>query len=229
MAVTGGLTGPVPELELVAFRDRTAVAERTVVFTDASLGGFSVAALDAEPLADPDAPPGTCCARFHGSISIELPPNNRDVERSGFAAWRTKPPGWTLFGRAVWNCDALAFLALRVKADRSHYFVNLQTDSIVATDLYQHRLFARAPGRWETVYLPFADFVKTHEGRVLRNQEPIPKAGLTTVGLGLIDRIPGPFELRVDRIWVRSPPLNSCCCCTAQTGLQAHRQPITVS
>ena len=211
MAVTGGLTGPVPELELIAFRDPPAVAERTVVFTDASLGGYSVAALDAEPLAVAAAgaapPPGTCCARFHGSISIELPPNNPEVERSGFAAWRTKPPGWTLFGRAAWNCEALDFLALRVKADRSHYFVNLQTDSVVATDLYQHRLFARAPGSWETVYLPFADFVKTHEGRMLRNQEPIPKANLTTVGLGLIDRIPGPFELRIDRIWVRpSPP-----------------------
>jgi NADH dehydrogenase [ubiquinone] 1 alpha subcomplex assembly factor 1 len=94
------------------------------------------------------------------------------VERSGFAAWRTADPGWTLFGRATYNCEALAYLALRVKADNSRYFVNIQADSMVVTDLYQHRLFAKTPGEWETVYVRTPD-----EGRggwgLMRCVDPI--------------------------------------------------------
>ncbi len=45
--------------------------------------------------------------------------------------------------------------------------------------------------------------MKTHLGTVLAAQGDIPKHTLTTVGLGLIDRIPGPFEICIDRIWVR--------------------------
>jgi NADH dehydrogenase [ubiquinone] 1 alpha subcomplex assembly factor 1 len=37
---------------------------------------------------------------------------------------------------------------------------------------------------------------------VLKTQGHFPKSHITTVGLGLIDRIPGPFELCIDRIWV---------------------------
>lgn len=35
------------------------------------------------------------------------------------------------------------------------------------------------------------------QGEMLREK-------VTTVGIGLIDRVPGPFELCIDRIWVRS-------------------------
>ncbi|KAF8249719.1 CIA30-domain-containing protein [Wilcoxina mikolae CBS 423.85] len=200
-----GLAGPVPDVELHSFRDPSTLSSSTKVFTDQGLGGFSTAALTSVPFLPSEtpspSPSPTYYARFHGNISIELPPNRPDVERSGFAAWRTADPGWTLFGRASYNCEALAFLALRVKADNSRYFVNIQADSMVVTDLYQHRLFAKTPGKWETIYIPFTDFVKTHMGKVLKTQGYIPKSSITTVGLGLIDRIPGPFELCIDRIW----------------------------
>ena len=92
-------------------------------------------------------------AKFHGNISIELPKDRPGVERSGFAAWRTADPAWTLFGRVTFNCESHAFLALRVKADTSKYFINLQPDSMVVSDLYQHRLFPKTPGEWETIYV----------------------------------------------------------------------------
>jgi len=92
-------------------------------------------------------------------------------------------------------------MALRVKSDGSKYFVNLQSDSLVPTDLYQHRLFARTPGEWETVYIPFQEFVKTNQGVVLKRQGSMRRDNFTTVGLGLIDGIPGPFDICIDRIW----------------------------
>jgi len=206
----GGLNGPMPEVEFHSFR--TLDSKNYIkVFSDRGHGGYSTAQIDIEPFTPetlpPDVPrpsandPIPTYGKFHGNISIELPKNRPDIERSGYAAWRTVDPQWTLFGKALFNCEAHAYLALRVKSDSSRYFVNLQCDSFVPTDLYQHRLFAKTPGEWETVYIPFADFVKTHLGTVLAAQGDIPKHTLTTIGLGLIDRIPGPFEICIDRIW----------------------------
>jgi NADH dehydrogenase [ubiquinone] 1 alpha subcomplex assembly factor 1 len=189
----GGLNAPVPDLEFVSFRDPSSTSQ-IKVFTDSGFGGFSTASLD---FVDENSG----YARFHGKISTKLPPNRPDIERSGFAGWRTVDPKWTLFGRATFNCEAHRFLAIRLKSDRSRYFVNIQADSIVPEDLYQHRLFVATPGVWETVYIPFQDLVKTHHGGILKAQSFIPKNNLTTVGLGLIDRIPGPFETFIDRIW----------------------------
>lgn len=90
---------------------------------------------------------------FHGNISIELPPDRPHIQRSGYAAWRTLQRRPTIFGRPFWNCDPFAYLALRVKSDGSKYFVNIQTDSIVETDIHQHRLFAKRVGEWEVIHV----------------------------------------------------------------------------
>jgi NADH dehydrogenase [ubiquinone] 1 alpha subcomplex assembly factor 1 len=57
------------------------------------------------------------------------------------------------------DLSAHNFLALRVrlrgsKRTRNSYFVNIQTDGYVTTDLWQHRLyFQRDDGEWEDVYV----------------------------------------------------------------------------
>jgi len=51
------------------------------------------------------------------------------------------------------------YLALRVRSGghprtRNSYFVNIQTDSPISTDLWQHRLFFRTgEGQWEDVFV----------------------------------------------------------------------------
>ncbi|KAF4582996.1 complex I intermediate-associated protein 30 [Ophiocordyceps camponoti-floridani] len=92
------------------------------------------------------------------------PPNRPKTARSGYAAFRTPDQPPTLFGRSVWDVDPYAYLALRVKSDGRAYFVNLQAESVEMTDLHQHRLFVRRPGVWETVLLPWSDFVRTNYG-----------------------------------------------------------------
>lgn len=69
------------------------------------------------------------------------------------------------------------------------------------TDIHQHRLLAETPGEWETVYIPFSEFVRTNNGVVIEPRDLL-RSRLSTVGIGLIDRVPGPFRLAVDRIWV---------------------------
>lgn len=175
------------------------------IICDSDTGGFSTAALDWVPpqpgatLSPKVNPNGH--ARFHGNISIDLPPNKPHIQRTGYAAWRTLDRGLTLFGRSLWDVDHYAYLALRIKSDGRKYFVNVQTDSIVPTDLHQHRLYARRPGEWETVLIKWNEFVRTNHGVVVEPQSEILKQKIRTVGIGLIDRVPGDFDLSIERIW----------------------------
>jgi NADH dehydrogenase [ubiquinone] 1 alpha subcomplex assembly factor 1 len=45
------------------------------------------------------------------------------------------------------------------------------------------------------------EFVRTNHGQVVEPQTEILRQSVKTVGIGLIDRVPGPFELFIERIW----------------------------
>lgn len=65
----------------------------------------------------------------------------------------------TLFGEQMEDLSNHSYLGLRVRGagdprTRDCYFVNLQTDGAISTDLWQHRLyFKRTDGDWENVYV----------------------------------------------------------------------------
>ncbi|KAL4885018.1 complex I intermediate-associated protein 30-domain-containing protein [Aspergillus karnatakaensis] len=246
---------PTKPYHLLNFEDEsTVMACKTMA--DRAVGGFSTASLDYIP-EDPssDTP---AHARFHGSISTKLP-NNWRVERTGYAAFRNQDRGLWLFGRLYWDVDPYAFLALRVKSDGRRYTVNIQTDSIVETDIHQHRLYTRhhrvrelpsfleedqlssyeaeespeltdtmypngippslsdvpppstimssstattsGSTGWETIFLPFNSFVRTNHGMVVEPQSSIIRQRVKSVGIGLTDRVEGPYDLRIHRIW----------------------------
>lgn len=165
--------------------------------SDADMGGFSTVSFDFIP-ASSTAPPHL---RFHGQISNELPPNRPEIQRSGYAAWRTRDMGRNLFGKGLWDLDPYSYIALKVKSDSRRYFVNVQTDSIVPTDLHQHRLYAQKPGQWETVVVPISEFVRTNHGMVVEPQSDMMRQKVRSVGIGLIDRTPGPFDLCIAEVY----------------------------
>jgi NADH dehydrogenase [ubiquinone] 1 alpha subcomplex assembly factor 1 len=174
--------------------------------SDVDIGGSSTANLDwipsqssSDPGAPAQAPKGY--AKFHGTISTKLPKDRLDIQRTGYAAWRTQDRRPTLFGHSLWNIDSYAYLALRVKSDGRSYLVNVQTESVVPTDLHQHRLFTKRPGEWETILIKWNDFVRTNHGFVVEPQTEILRQKVRSIGLGLTDRVPGPYELCIERIW----------------------------
>jgi len=173
--------------------------------SDTDIGGYSTAYLDWMPSKPPSASSSTETsngyARFHGTISTQLPQNRPSILRTGYAGWRTLDQKPTIFGRSLWNIDPYVYLAMRVKSDGRSYFINLQTESVIPTDLHQHRLFVKRPGEWETVIIGWNDFVRTNHGFVVEPQTEILRQKVTTVGIGLTDRVPGPFELCIERIW----------------------------
>jgi NADH dehydrogenase [ubiquinone] 1 alpha subcomplex assembly factor 1 len=172
--------------------------------SDVEIGGVSTSNLDWVPSSSgtpPPSPNSPGYARFHGTISTQLPKDRPDIKRTGYAAFRTRDRPPTIFGRSLWNMDPYVYLALRVKSDGRSYFVNVQTESVVPTDLHQHRLFVKKPGEWETVLIKWNDFVRTNHGFVVEPQTEIMRQKIRSVGVGLTDRIPGPFELCIERIW----------------------------
>ena len=54
---------------------------------------------------------------------------------------------------------------------------------------------------WETVLLPFNSFVRTNHGYVVEPQTSIMRNRVKSIGIGLTDRIEGPFDLRIHKIW----------------------------
>jgi len=191
-----GVHGPSKPLPLIQFEDADSL-ERCKTMSDMDIGGFSTVNIDYVPKSTTEP----AHAHFHGSISTDLPPDRPDVFRTGYAAWRTLDRGYTIFGKTVWDIDPYRFIALRVNSDGRKYFVNIQTESIVPTDIHQHRLYTRTPGQWETVLIPLNEFVRTNHGMVVEPQREMLRQKVRTIGLGSIDRVLGPFSLRVAGIW----------------------------
>lgn len=197
-----GIKGPSGPLALHNFHSPDSIAACKTL-SDRDIGGYSQVNLDwvRQSASKPEAISGPGYARFHGRISTILPENKPDIKRSGYAAWRTLDPKPTIFGRTLINIDMYTYLALRIRSDGRSYLVNVQTESVVPTDLHQHRLFAKRPGQWETVLIKWNDFVRTNHGFVVEPQTEILRQKVRTLGIGLTDRRAGAFDLSIERMW----------------------------
>lgn len=161
--------------------------------SDKEMGGFS----EAHFTIDPESNAG----HFYGNLNLDLPKDNPEITRSGYAMFRTKDQrdSW-LLGDSYWDWSDYTLLVMRVKGDRRKYLVNLQANTPLITDLFQHRLFLHHPGEWETVVIPLDDFVMTNWG-VIQDGSELNKAEVKTVGVGLLDKQYGPFSLKID--WIK--------------------------
>jgi NADH dehydrogenase [ubiquinone] 1 alpha subcomplex assembly factor 1 len=192
-----GLTIPRRPYPLISFGQRRSLDECKTM-ADSDMGGYTSSNLEFVPALETEEPSH---ARFFGSISTDLPPDRPNLRTAGYAGFRTKDRKRTVFGKGLLDLDQYKYLALRVKSDGRKYFVNIQTDGIEPTDLHQHRLYAKRPGEWETVLIDFDAFVRTNQGRITEPQSEILKQKMNSFGFSLIDRVPGPFDLRIQNIW----------------------------
>ncbi|GAA6061805.1 hypothetical protein JCM10212_004861 [Sporobolomyces blumeae] len=168
---------------------------------DADLGGKSSVTLDLGPEGK---------GRFYGVLSSQLNAGRRKdgvIERGGYAGFRSKQRT-TLFGTRTWDTSLHDFLRLRVRSsgDGMRYFVNIQTDGPVRSDLFQHRLWLPnpptedAPHEWTDVLIPFSDFALTNSGDMSAQQLEMLRTRVRTVGISVLGPKEGRYELGIESI-----------------------------
>ncbi|KAL8279554.1 hypothetical protein RQP46_008116 [Phenoliferia psychrophenolica] len=213
---------PVPTntavLPLVRFDSQDAI-NNFVLGSDSDLGGKSTANLDLGPEGK---------GRFWGQLSTQLREGRRRegvVERGGYAGLRSKSQT-TIFGPRTWDTSLYDYLRLRVRSsgDGMRYFVNIQTDGPVRSDLFQHRLWLpptptspspspsspsstpstpesdQHPHQWTSILIPLADFTLTNSGDLSEVQIEMLRSRIRTVGISVLGPMEGRYELGIESI-----------------------------
>jgi len=145
---------------------------------------------------------------FWGDMRLRVKPGMEGKIRGGYAGFRNKTRP-TMFGNLTDDASGHDYLALRLRVagdpqTHSSYFVNIQTDGPISTDLWQHRLFFRKQDNsWEDLYIPFDNFVRTNAGEMSENQIEMNREKIKSVGISLLggnSGVEGKYELGIDSI-----------------------------
>jgi uncharacterized surface protein with fasciclin (FAS1) repeats len=124
--------------------------------------------------------------RFSGELSLE---NN-----GGFSSLRTSDLNLDLAGSEG--------LVIRVKGDGRTYQMRISTDArFRGMEVSFMAGFATKKGEWTEVRVPFASFVGSWRGTMLKDEVFNP-AKISRLGLLLGDKKAGPFSMEVD--WIRA-------------------------
>jgi NADH dehydrogenase [ubiquinone] 1 alpha subcomplex assembly factor 1 len=119
---------------------------------------------------------------------------------------------YILYALALLNSLSLyEYLALRVRGSgdphtRESYYVNMQTEGPISTDLWQHRLhLRRTDGGWEDIYLPFGAFRLTNSGELVDAPVKMGRDAVRSIGISLLggnSGVQGHYDLGIDSIRV---------------------------
>ena len=104
-----------------------------------------------------------------------------------------------MFGALHHDLSLYTHLAITLRpsgepATLRHWFVNIQTDGPVRSDLFQHRLplspsqltAGKGYNQWQTVHVPLNAFVLTNSGALSDTQIPMMKNKIRTVGFSIL-------------------------------------------
>jgi len=113
----------------------------------------------------------------------------------------------SLFGDVLDNIEFHDYLALRLRLGgdpilHNSYFVNLQTNGPITTDVWQHRIYFQKKNEWEDLFIPFRNFVRTNNGELSETQLEMSDK-LRSVGISLLGGnagIAGKYEINIDSI-----------------------------
>ena len=121
---------------------------------------------------------------FYGTLSLE---NN-----GGFASVRSRP--------RTLGLQTGDTLVARVRGDGREYQLNLYTSERMRAFSYRAPAETR-PGEWIEVRIPLDQFEATSFGRVIRRAGPVDPGSVTSIGVLLAEKTPGPFALEV--AWIK--------------------------
>lgn len=167
---------PTPEAALTLFDfTQTDAAQRWSVVNDGVMGGVSGSQFQVEET----------IGVFAGFVSLQ---NN-----GGFASVRTPPE--------LRDLSAYTGVVVRVKGDGKRYQFRLRSNSSFNQVAYTTG-FDTQDDVWQTVRLPFAEFIPTSFGVVLTDVSSIDPSEIASFGVLISDKQEGEFRLEIDWIGV---------------------------
>jgi len=126
--------------------------------------------------------------RFAGLLSLE---NN-----GGFSSIRAESESFAI--------ESGKDILLKVKGDGRRYNFDLRTSRKQRSFTYR-QAFQTEAGEETVIRLPLAGFQATSYGRQMRNASPLDPAEISSIGITLSDKNPGPFRLDVVSIEIGDP------------------------
>jgi len=179
--------------------------------SDGDIGGLSTVHFDLDERPEINKSIGKAATgMFWGDMRTQVKPGMEKKIRGGYAGFRNKTRP-TIFGNMLEDVSRYDYIALRLRIagdPRTHnsYFVNIQTDGPISSDLWQHRLyFSRQDNTWEDVFIPFDNFVRTSLGEMSANQMRMFREKIRSVGISMLggnSGVEGKYELGIDSIRV---------------------------
>ncbi|KAF8623643.1 hypothetical protein AX17_007343 [Amanita inopinata Kibby_2008] len=176
---------------------------------DADIGGTSTVQLDLDESPKINASIAReATGVFWGDMRLGVKAGLQGKIRGGYAGFRNKPRP-TLFGNLIEDVSNHHYLALRLRlagdpSAHDSYFVNIQTEGPISTDLWQHRLYFQHHNNvWEDIFIPFDNFVHTNLGEVSDSQIKMYKEKIRSIGISLLggnSGSAGKYELGIDSI-----------------------------
>ncbi|KAF7773409.1 hypothetical protein Agabi119p4_5576 [Agaricus bisporus var. burnettii] len=178
---------------------------------DADIGGTSTVHFELNKNAKDNAEIGKeATGVFWGDMRLGVKAGLESKVNGGYAGFRNKRRP-TLFGELTDDVSNHRYLSLRLRlggdeATHNSYFCNIQTETPVTTDLWQHRLFfKRRDGGWENIYIPFDSFVQTNFGEVSEAKVEMYKDKIRSIGISILGARSGSagrYELGIDSIGI---------------------------
>lgn len=151
------------------------------------------------------------CALFSGHLDSKTMPRDGTVERVGWANV-TCPEKRKSFGRDDrYDLEGYTHLVMRVRGDGRKYGVIIRCRGhfdITWYDIYSYGLYTTGGPYWQFVKIPFSKFFLNYKGAIQDNQDWPPLFNISTVGITLMDRYTGPYNLEIDYIGVVNDPIH---------------------
>ena len=138
-------------------------------------------------------------AVLHGDLSTAVPVGT-DYIKSGYSAIQSRKLDSDMFSRGVWDLYEYDAFEIKLRGDGRKYIAFLTMDGSMDEDVWHHFIYTRGGPYWETVTLPFKDFLFTSRGYIQDKEYFFATSLIKTIGILLTDRIDGPFRLEIDSI-----------------------------
>uniref|UniRef100_A0AC34PW12 NADH:ubiquinone oxidoreductase intermediate-associated protein 30 domain-containing protein n=1 Tax=Panagrolaimus sp. JU765 TaxID=591449 RepID=A0AC34PW12_9BILA len=141
-------------------------------------------------------------AIFKGFLNTEVIKDGKTT-RAGWASMKTMDKLAFDRKKKFWKWGRYSHLMIKCRGDGRSYKIMLYVPGAIDLtwgDMYSYPLHTHGGPYWQYEKIPFSRFFHTVGGRIQDNQKRICEREISSIGIGLMDRMDGEFQLEIDYI-----------------------------